>query len=157
MSHNNNEEEKKTPRESPIAKGWNDFVKTMKNNFETFQSSLEDQSRQNIEKWNENKKHVEKFFLDVKHNWDNKLQEWNANLTKLHIESKEQWEANKKRIETDFKNWQEKTKKDWEEGVKSWNRFWIKSSWNFLLFMLPILIVLIVIAIAITMIFNAIS
>lgn len=157
MSQNNEKDTDNKPVENPFVKGWNDFVSTMKNNYENFQASLEQQTKENIEKWNENKQKVDKFFQDVKEDWDSKLREWNDKFNKVQIESKEQWEAKKKKIENDFKEWQKKTEEDWENGVKTWNKFWIKSSWNFLLFMLPFLIILVVIAIVITVIFNAID
>ncbi|MHA1460661.1 MAG: hypothetical protein ACTSO8_04185, partial [Promethearchaeota archaeon] len=69
-------------------------------------------------------------------------------------ETKEQWDARKQKIGEDIKNWQEKSKKDWEKGLKSFRREMIKGSYMFLVFMIPILVVLFVIVALITRLFN---
>ncbi|GAF79546.1 unnamed protein product, partial [marine sediment metagenome] len=49
-----------------------------------------------------------------------------------------------------IKNWQDDTKRDWEKGLKSFRREMIKGSYMFLVFMIPILVVVFVIVALIT-------
>ncbi len=150
----NDIEKKEERNENLLTKGWNDFVGGLKNNFETFQKSLENQTQKNIEEWEKNKEKADRFFNDVRQTWDEKIQKFSEDIKKKHIESQEQWEANVKKFENDMRGWQNQVREDWKESVSDFNKQMIKSSYMFLLFMVPILIVIIVIAIVVGYVFQ---
>lgn len=117
-------------------------------------AELERAHQENKVEWEKNLEKMNAFFKKNQESWNNKLKEWQADLEKRQIENTEQWEARKLKISEDVKKWQEKTKKDWEKGLKSFRWEMIKGSYMFLLFMVPILIVLFVIIALITNLFN---
>jgi len=124
------------------------------NTLKTWGTELEEKHKENTIAWENNLEKMNSFFKKNKEFWDNKLEEWNADLEKRQTETKEQWDARKQKISEDIKNWQEKSKKDWEKGLKSFRREMIKGSYMFLVFMIPILVVLFVIVALITRLFN---
>ncbi|UCD02479.1 MAG: hypothetical protein JSV23_05570 [Promethearchaeota archaeon] len=147
MSNEENlkETKKEQIQEKPFQKGWKNFVNGIKDGFENFQKSLEEQSKKNKEVWDENKDKINAFFKDVKQNWDNKVKEWNTEMEKKRLETKEQWEAHKDKISQDFKNWQEKTRQDWKEGVKAFRRGFFRAYLWILALIIPIIVIIIVI------------
>ncbi|MBY9008076.1 MAG: hypothetical protein KGD63_15145 [Candidatus Lokiarchaeota archaeon] len=138
--------------EKPMMEGFNKFISDIQKNVKNFQSSLEEQSKKGIEKWNENQEKVKYFFQNAKKKLDNQFIIWKNEFKKKQIENKEQWEFTKQKLIKDYQNWQDKVKKDFEAGIKKWNRFWIKSSFMLLLFMAPILTIIIIIAVVINMV-----
>ncbi|MBD3255110.1 MAG: hypothetical protein GF383_08445 [Candidatus Lokiarchaeota archaeon] len=151
MSNQNSDNEKK---ENPFLKGWNDFTSGLKKGFEDFQKTLEEQSKKNLENWEESKQKVGKFFNNVKDDWEGQLNAWQQDMERIQLENKEQWEAKKRKIEQDFERWQDQTRKDWKDGVKSWNRSVIKGAYMFLIVMIPIIIVLVLVIWVITQFLN---
>ena len=68
-NHNNSEElfksnnkydiiESPKKNESILLKGWNNFVNGIKEGFNKFQKSIEEQSKKNVELWNEDKEKI---------------------------------------------------------------------------------------------------
>ena len=147
MSNENNlkESEKEKSEEKPLVKGWKSFINEIKGGFDNFQNSLKEQSGKNKELFEENTEKVNKFFKDMKQDWDNKIKKWNAEMEKKQIESKEQWEARKKKIQQDIQSWQEKTREDWKEGAKTITRGFFKGYFMAILVILPIIIIIIVV------------
>ncbi|MHA2181159.1 MAG: hypothetical protein ACXAAH_07030 [Promethearchaeota archaeon] len=139
------EPEKKESPEKLFQKGWNNFLDGIKGGFDTFQKSIEDQSKKNKEAWEGNKEKFNKFFKDAKQDWDAKIKKLNTDIEKRKIESKEEWEAHTQKINQDFKKWQEKTKQDWKEGVGSFRKGFFKAYLWFWALTLPILIVVIIV------------
>lgn len=156
MSNENNltDSEKEEIEERSSLKGWENFVDGIKGGFEKFQKSLEKQSKKNKELWEENKEKVNIFFKNLKQGYDDKVKQWNADIEKRKLESKEKLEAHKKKIKDDFKNWQEKTQQEWNQGFKEFQKGMLKSSYMFLLYMIPILIIVIVIVFLISKLFS---
>ena len=147
MSNQNNSEdpEKEKLTEKPFQKGWQNFLNGIKDGFENFQTSLEEQSRKNKELWEENKEKVNKFFSGVKQDWDNKIKEWNQGLKQRRLETKEQWDTYKKKVSQDFKDWQEKTQQDWKDGVKVFRRGFLRTYLWILVLIIPIIVIVIVV------------
>ena len=110
--------------------------------------------KENVDSWEVNLEKAKGFFENNQRSWENKLKEWSADFEKRQTETKEQWEARKKKIGEDIKNWQDNTKRDWEKGLKSFRREMMKGSYMFLLFMIPILVVLFVFVALITRLFD---
>ncbi len=110
--------------------------------------------KENVDLWDGNLEKANEFFENNQLIWENKLKEWNADFEKRQTETKEQWEARKKKIGEDIKNWQDNTKRDWEKGLKSFRREMIKGSYMFLVFMIPILVVVFVIVALVTRLFD---
>lgn len=136
----------------------NQFFKGAKENWDAnikeWGAELEKTHKENTNAWENNLEKMNVFFKKNQESWDSKLKEWEANLEKSQIETKEQWEARKLKISEDVNKWQEKTKKDWEKGFRSFRREMIKGSYLFLIFMIPILVVLFVIVALITRLFD---
>jgi hypothetical protein len=136
----------------------NQFFKGAKENWDAkikeWGTELEKTHKENTTAWENNLEKMNAFFKKNQESWDKKLKEWEADLERKQIETKEQWEARKLKISEDVKNWQEKTKKDWEKGLKTFRREMIKGSYMFLVFMIPILVVLFVIVALITRLFG---
>jgi len=147
MNNQNNLEdsEKEKTDEKPFLKGWQNFIDGIKDGFENFKTSLEDQSKKNKEVWEENKEKVNKFFKGVKQDWDNKIKEWNTEMEQRSLKTKEQWEAHKNKISQDFKNWQEKTKQEWKDGVRSFRKGFFRAYLWMLLLIIPIIVILVVV------------
>ncbi len=147
MSNENNlrESEKEKSEENPFAKGWKSFVNGIKGGFDDFQNSLKGQSMKNKELFEENTEKVNKFFKDMKQDWDNKIKKWNVEMEKKQIESKEQWETRKKKIQQDIQSWQEQTREDWREGVKQVRKGFLKAYWMTILLIIPIIVIIIVV------------
>ena len=145
MSEENNlgDSKQKETSEKSFQKGWNNLIDGFKGGFEKFQQSLEDQSKKNKELWEVNKDKVNKFFTDIKQDWDNKLKRWNEDMEKKRLESKEQWDAYKNKVSQDFKNFQEKAKQDWNDGFKTFRKGFFKAYFWFLLLTIPILIIVV--------------
>ncbi|MFX1357591.1 MAG: hypothetical protein ACFFA8_09910 [Promethearchaeota archaeon] len=126
MNENNNSKEpdqelsissdKEIIKENVILKGWNDFVSSISEGFKKFQKSVENQSKENSELWNENKEKLVSFFTKTKELWENNLNEWNKELLDLQSESQEQWNQNKEKIDRFFKD----TKQEWDNKLKKW-------------------------------------
>jgi len=110
--------------------------------------------KENVDLWDGNLEKANEFFENNQRIWENKLNEWSTDFEKRQTETKEQWEARKKKIGEDIKNWQDNTKRDWEKGLKSFRREMIKGSYMFLIFMIPILVVVFVIVALITRLFD---
>jgi hypothetical protein len=110
--------------------------------------------KENVDSWDLNLEKVNEFFKNNQLSWDNKIKEWNADFEKRQSETKEQWEARKQKISEDIKSWQDKSKRDWEKGLKTFRREMMKGSYMFLLFMVPILIVVFVVVALITRLFD---
>ncbi|MFX0022502.1 MAG: hypothetical protein ACFE9S_09240 [Candidatus Hermodarchaeota archaeon] len=147
MSNENsfdNSDNKKSP-EKPFQKGWQNFIDGMKDGFEKFKTSLEDQTKKNAELWEENTEKVNKFFTGVKQDWDKKIQKWTIDMEQRSIETKEQWDAHKKKISQDFKNWQTKTKEQWEDGLKLVRKGFFRAYLWLLLLIIPVIVILVVV------------
>ncbi|NVM44746.1 MAG: hypothetical protein HWN79_07500 [Candidatus Lokiarchaeota archaeon] len=134
------------------------FFKSAKENWDAklkeWGAELEKTHKENTNAWENDFEKMTEFFKKNQESWDKNLKEWEVDLEKRQIETKEQWEVRKLKISEDVKNWQEKTKKDWEKGLKSFRREMIKGSYMFLVFMIPILVVLFVIVALITRLFE---
>jgi hypothetical protein len=159
MSDSNPYKKEKTDsndkKENILEKGWNEFVSGMRENYANFQQSLEQQAKRNKEAWEDNQGKFNEFIAKTRVDWENRLNKWKQDVEKMQIDSQKEWEAKKQKMRQDYENWQQKTKKNWEEGLSSWNKFWIKGSYMFLLFMIPILVVIVVIAISIALILRS--
>ncbi len=99
------ESNKEKNSENPLTKGWNSFIYNIQENFQNFQQALKDQTEKGIEDLKKNQEKVETFFLGVKEKWKDKLSEWNDEIKRKGIETKEQLEAGKQKIAQDFEKW----------------------------------------------------
>lgn len=157
MKNNSNDSQKSEddiPKKGPFEQNWNEFIGSMKKGFQDFQKTLEEESKKNREEFEKSKEKVDEFFQEVRENWDKKLKHWKSEIERKNLETKEQWEKRRQKMQDDFDQWKKNTRKDFKDGVKGWNRFWIKSSYACLLFMIPILIILIVLGWILTQVFE---
>ena len=129
----------------PLLKGWQNFIDGVKSGFDNFRTSLEDQSTKNIDFLEENKDKVNKFFKNIKDDWNKQIQKWSKDIEQRNLETKEQWEARKSKIQHDIKNWQEKTKKDWEDGVKAVRKGFFRLYLWALLLIIPVIVIVVIV------------
>ena len=151
--NNSDNSETNEPKEVPFKK-WDEFVSDLNKGWLDFRKSLEEESKKNLEEFEKSKEKVDKFFQDVRKDWENKVEHWKSEIERKNLETKQQWEATTQKIQRDMEQWKKQRREDFKEGVKLWNRFWIKSSYAFLLFMIPILIIIIIIGWILTNIFE---
>jgi len=126
MNENNNSKEsdqklsassdKENLKENILLKGWNDFVSSISEGFKKFQKTIENQSKENLELWNENREKINSFFSNTKEIWENNLNEWNKELQTMQLENQEQWNQNKDKIDKFFKE----TKQNWDNKLTEW-------------------------------------
>ena len=65
MENKMEESNKNEKKENPIIQGWNNFASNIKTNFINFQDNLKEQSKKNIEKWNENQEKIEHVCISL--------------------------------------------------------------------------------------------
>lgn len=145
-------EEKK---ENLFAKGWNDFVSGLQSGFGKFQKGLEEQSKKNVENWDEAKDKVGKFFTKMKTNWDTQVQKWGEGMEKFNQQNKEQWDAGLQKVQDDYNKWQDNVREDWKDGIKAWNRGIYKGIFMFLIILIILLGGLFAVAYIFTMMMGA--
>ena len=150
MSNENNEK-----KENIISKGWNDFVSGLQNGFGKFQQGLEEQSKKNVENWDEAKDKVGNFFTKMKTNWDNQVKEWQEGMEKFNQQNKEQWDAGLQKVQDDYNKWQDNVREDWKDGIKAWNRGIYKGIFMFLIILIILLGGLFAVAYIFTMMMGA--
>ncbi len=153
MSNENSEKEKK--KENIFAKGWNDFASGLQNGFSKFQQGLEEQSKKNVENWDEAKGKVGNFFTKMKGNWDKQVKEWQDGMEKFNQQNKEQWDAGLQKVQDDYNKWQDNVREDWKDGVKAWNRGMWKGIFMFLIILIILLGGLMVVAYIFAMVMGA--
>jgi hypothetical protein len=146
MNENNFKKlEKEKTSAKPFLKGWENFIEGVKDGFNDFKASLENQSKKNKELWEQNQEKINKFFTNIKEEWENKVNKWNTEIEHQRLESKEQWETYKNKVSQDFRNWQEKTRSDWTEGLKTFRRGFLKAYLWIILLIIPIIVILVVV------------
>ncbi|MFW9826209.1 MAG: hypothetical protein ACFFEY_01150 [Candidatus Thorarchaeota archaeon] len=149
MSNENNIEnlEKEKKDTKPFLKGWETFIEGVKEGFDDFKASLENQSKKNKELWEENKEKINKFFTNAKEDWESKVNKWNTEIQRRRLESKEQWDNYKNKVSQDFNDWQEKTRNDWNKGLKTFRRGFLRAYLWFLLLITPIIAIIVILII----------
>ncbi len=128
MSNENNSEKEKE-----------NFFSMLKDGFSKFQKNLEEQSRKNVENWEQAKGKVGNFFKKMANNWNKQVQEWGDDIEKIQEQNKADWEAKKQQIRADMEKWQENARQDWKDGVKAWNRGVYKGIFMFLIILIILL------------------
>lgn len=128
MSNENNSEKEKE-----------NFFSMIKDGFSKFQKNLEEQSRKNVENWEQAKGKVGNFFKKMANNWNKQVEEWGDDIEKIQEQNKADWEAKKQQIRADMEQWQENARQDWKDGVKAWNRGVYKGIFMFLIILIILL------------------
>lgn len=135
----------------------NFFIDTrnnLDNTMKDWASEIEKIHTKNEKVWDKNREIINTFLKNTEEEWNSKYQMWLNELKTKQIETKTQLETSIKNIQEDIKNWQDATKKKWDKSLKSWRKELIKGSYLFLVFMIPILIVLFVIVALINWLFG---
>jgi len=132
---------------------WNNFISGIQNGFEVLKKSMEEQSKSFLEQSEENKNKFNQFFKKLKNKWDTQIGTWQDEFKNKQEKAKVDWENKLQKIKGDYEKWREQQKEEFKEGVREFTRASIKASYQFLLFIIPILIVLIIIITAISYLF----
>ena len=114
----NTDLEKGKQKENILQKGWNDVVLSISEGFKKFQTSVEEQSKKNLELWNENREKINSFFNNTKEIWEDNVNDWNKELQKMQNENQEQWNQNKDKIDMFFKD----MKHNWDNKLMQWTK-----------------------------------
>ena len=147
MSNENNSEKEKEKET---------FLSMLKDGFSKFQKNLEEQSRKNVENWEEAKGKVGNFFKKMTNNWNKQVKEWGDDIERVQEQNKADWEAKKQQIRADLEQWQENARQDWKDGVKAWNRGVYKGIFMFLIILIILLGGLFVIVYLFTMVMSVV-
>lgn len=124
---------------------WKKFVGSVNQTFEKMRNDLIEQSKKNNEKFKENSQKVNEFFAKRKQEWDEKLAKMKEEMKQKEQERKEAWEARNKKIQEDFNKFITNQQKSMERNMNYWNRMSWKAQFNFILWMIPILVIVFVV------------
>ncbi len=124
---------------------WKKFVGSVNQTFEKMRNDLVEQSKKNNEKFKENSQKVNEFFTKRKQEWDEKLVKMKEELKQKDQERREAWEARNKKIQEDFNHFVINQQKSMEKSMNYWNRMSWKAQFNFILWMIPILVIVFVV------------
>ncbi len=123
---------------------WNNFISGIQNGFGVLKKSTEEQSKSFLEQSEENKNKFNQFFKNLKNKWDTQINTWQDEFKHKQEKTKLDWENKLQRIKGDYEKWREQQKQEFKEGMREFSRATIKGAYQFLLFMIPILVVVIV-------------
>ncbi len=132
---------------------WNNFISGIQNGFGALKKTTEEQSKSFLEQSEENKNKFNQFFKNLKSKWDTQINTWQDEFKHKQEKNKLDWENKLQKIKGDYDNWREQQKQEFKEGVREFSRASIKASYQFLIFIIPILIVLIIIIYAVGSLF----
>ncbi len=123
---------------------WNNFISGIQNGFGVLKKSMEEQSKSFLEQSEENKNEFNQFFKNLKNKWDTQINTWQDEFKHKQEKTKFDWENKLQKIKGDYEKWREQQKQEFKEGIREFSRATIKGAYQFLLFMIPILVVVIV-------------
>jgi len=123
---------------------WNNFISGIQNGFGVLKKSTEEQSKSFLEQSEENKNKFNQFFKNLKNKWDTQINTWQDEFKHKQEKNKLDWENKLQKIKGDYEKWREQQKQEFKEGMREFSRASIKGAYQFLLFMIPILVVVIV-------------
>lgn len=132
---------------------WNNFISGIQNGFGALKKTTEEQSKSFLEQSEENKNKFNQFFKNLKSKWDTQINTWQDEFKNKQVKNKLDWENKLQKIKGDYDNWREQQKQEFKEGMREFSRASIKASYQFLIFIIPILIVLIIIIYAVGSLF----
>ncbi len=124
---------------------WKKFVGSVNQTFEKMRTDLVEQSKKNNDKFKENSQKVNDFFAKRKQEWDEKLEKMKEEMKQKEQERKEAWEARNKKIQEDFNAFITCQQKSMEKSMNYWNRMSWKAQFNFILWMIPILVIVFIV------------
>ncbi len=125
--------------------GWNNFISGIQNGFGVLKKSMEEQSKSFLEESEENKNKFNQFFKNLKNKWDTQIGTWQEEFKNKQEKAKVDWENQLHKIKGDYDKWREQQKQEFKEGMREFSRATIKGAYQFLIFMIPILIILIIV------------
>jgi len=125
--------------------GWNNFASGIQDGFNVLKKSMEEQSNSFIDKSEENKNKFNQFFVDMKNKWDTQIKTWQNKIKSNQDMVKADWGNKMQNIKVEYEKWREQQKQEFKEGVKEFSRASIKGAYQFLIFIIPILIILIIV------------
>ena len=125
--------------------GWSNFVSGIQDGFKVLKKTMEEQSNSFLDQSEENKNKFNQFFISMKNKWDTQIKTWQNKIKITQDMVKVDWENKIHNIKNEYEAWREQQKKEFKEGMKEFSRASIKGAYQFLIFMIPILIILIVV------------
>lgn len=125
--------------------GWNNFVSGIQDGFNVLKKTMEEQSNSFIDQSEENKNKFNQFFISMKNKWDTQIKTWQNKIKSTQDMVKVDWGNKIHNIKNEYEEWREQQKKEFKEGMKEFSRASIKGAYQFLIFMIPILIILIIV------------
>ena len=128
-------------KESPFTA----FISDIQNGFKKMQEGFEEQIKRNQEKWEEGTQKAGEFIKKMKDNWDGQVNKWKEDFEKAQTDNQEAWNSIGSKMQQDYQAWENKVREDWKDGVKEFNRASARAYVRFLLYTIPIIIILVVI------------
>ena len=140
MSNENSDQQ--PPKKKSL---WTDFVSGIQDGFKKMQQGFEDQIKRNQEKWEEGTQKAAEFVKKMKDNWDTQVNQWKEDFEKAQQQNQENWNNVGNKLKEDYEKWENKVREDWKDGVKEFNKASARAYLRFLLYTIPIIIVLVII------------
>ena len=145
-------ESKESSKQTPFSldpkqfeENWKKFSNSVNQTFEKMRNDLIEQTKKNNEKFKENSQKVNEFFAQRKKEWDEKMNKMKEEMKQKDQERKEAWEARNKKIQEDFNSFVFNQQKSMEKTMNYWNRMSWKAQFNFILWMIPILVIVFIV------------
>jgi len=142
------ESEAEAPKEDiskQAQENWNKFSSGIMDGFQNLKKSFEEQNQEFISQSEENKNQFNQFFSSMKSKWDAQISKWKGDIESKQAETKQDWDSKMLKLKQDYGKWREQQKQEFKEGMKDFSRMSMKGAWQFLIFMIPIIIVMAII------------
>jgi hypothetical protein len=142
------ESEAEAPKEDiskQAQENWNKFASGIMDGFQNLKKSFEEQNKEFISQSEENKNQFNQFFANMKSKWDTQIAKWKGDIESKQAETKQEWDSKMHKLKDDYSKWREQQKQEFKEGMKDFSRASMKGAWQFLIFMIPVIIVLAII------------
>lgn len=124
---------------------FNDFLSGIQDGFKKMQQGFEEQIKKNQDKWEEGTQKAGEFVKKMKENWDGQVNKWREDFEKAQQQNQEAWDGVGNKLKQDYEKWENKVREDWQQSVREINKWGARAYLRFLLYTIPVIILLVVI------------
>lgn len=124
---------------------WKNFASGIMSGFQNIKKTTEEQNQSFITQSEENKEKFNNFFGKMKKNWEEQVNKWKTDAESKQTKTKQDWDLSMQKVKSNYDNWREEQKREFKEGLKDFSKMSIKGAYQFLIFMIPIIVVLAII------------
>ncbi len=90
----------------------------------------------------QNNEKIKNFFDDLGKKWDSQFTTWQEDINKKSAQNTAEWETNKQKMRQDWEKFVDRSRKDYDRAVNFNFKMSMKIWMNILLFLLPIILML---------------